>query len=146
MITQVDLPTKEDLQDLINEALQNGALSSEEFVKNHCAGLINTLEKDPALYRAYGAYWWSVKRILTAQGYDEIVGPDREEITADHFYIEDDVTTLCAAWYYWNFNIESGDMYSSIRIYSYEDDSDFVQFEYSIEDESMEERVLRTSL
>lgn len=142
MITKVQVPTKKDLEDLIQEALKDGALEPAQFVENHCKGTIATLTKDPALYRAYGAYWWAVKRILNEQGYGQFVGSDKEELTADHFSLEDDVTTLCAAWYYWNYNIESGDQYNSIRIYAFEDDGDFQEFEYSLEDVDMESKVI----
>ncbi|HHY0551925.1 TPA: hypothetical protein ACVU5P_004244 [Vibrio parahaemolyticus] len=143
-ITKVALPSKDDLSELIQEALQDGKLTPAEFITNHCKGTVATLQKDPALYRAYGAYWWAVKRILNEQGYGEFVGSDIEEISADHFSLEDDATTLCAAWYYWNDTVNSGYQYNPIHVYSYEDDGDFVQFEYSIEDEGMESKVFNS--
>ncbi|HBN6266214.1 TPA: hypothetical protein L3N15_004196 [Vibrio parahaemolyticus] len=143
-ITKVELPTKDDLAELTKEALRDGELSHEDYVANHCEGLYKALQLNPGMYRAYGAYWWAVKRILNENGHGEFFGSDVEEITADHFSLEDDVTTLCAAWYYWNSNIEAGYMFNPIHVYSYEEDGDFVQFEYSLEDEDMEAKVVNS--
>ncbi|MEC6833044.1 hypothetical protein VXS06_14850 [Photobacterium toruni] len=136
MITNVTLPTKKDLLELINEALENGEIEPTTFVSNHCSGLVKTLIETPLNYRAYGAYWWAIKRILNNQGYGEFVGSEDEPITADHFYIEDDVTTLCAAWYYMQIMTNGGNLTNNIHIYT--DDVSDEQFEYSLEDNDFE--------
>ena len=136
MITNVTLPTKSDLKELIVEALENGNIEPSDFIAAHCSGLVKTLIESPLNYRAYGAYWWSVKRILNGQGYSELVGSVDEPITADHFYIDDDVTTLCAAWYYMQDMFNSGNQTNNIHIYN--DDVLDEQFEYSLEDDDLE--------
>ncbi|HIF9347124.1 TPA: hypothetical protein ACX6RX_003235 [Photobacterium damselae] len=136
MISNVELPSKVDLKDLIDEALENGAINNDVFVENHCAGLITVLSENPLAYRAYGAYWWPVKKILNSLGYGEFVGSSNEEVTAAKFFIEDDVTTLCAAWYYQQSIIDTGNMNSNIHIYT--DSITDEQFEYSIDDIDME--------
>lgn len=40
MITDVQLPTPDALQPLIDEALEGGALTKSDFVTNHCVGII----------------------------------------------------------------------------------------------------------
>lgn len=138
MITQVQLPTIEALQPLIDEALLGGELSEDDFVEQHCAGIIKILAENPLRYRDYGAYWWPVKDILNKQGYGDFVGAEQEEVTASHWRIENDVATLCAAWFYQNAMVEGGKSMNSIHTYTIDVDGDFEEFEYSIEDPNME--------
>ncbi len=145
MINQVKLPSKDDLKDLINEALSNGEVSQEEFISKHCEGLATVLERNPDRYRSYGAYWWAVKDILNEQGYGALVGVEVEELTAKHFYIEDDVTTLCAAWQYHNMVCENGLLgmgTSQAHIYAIEQDGELEPFEYQLSDDFMEAKIL----
>ncbi|GAL07858.1 hypothetical protein JCM19237_238 [Photobacterium aphoticum] len=137
MITDVQLPTPDALQPLIDEALEGGALTKSDFVTNHCVGIITALVENPLAYRAYGAYWWPVKDILIRNGFTELFTLDDqyEPITAKHFYIEDDATTLCAAWAYFDFMVETGNMLSNIHVY---EDADGEQFEYGLEDLDLE--------
>lgn len=137
MITSVQLPTPDDLKPLVDEALEGGELSHEEFINNHCAGLITVLVENPLAYRAYGAYWWAVKRILLKHDFTELftLEDQDEPTTAEHFYIQDDVTTLCAAWAYMDTMIEAGHQLSNIHVYT---DTDGEKFEYSLEDLDLE--------
>lgn len=137
MITTVKLPTPEALKPLLDEALEGGNLAPEVFINNHCAGLITTLVHNPLSYRAYGAYWWAVKRILLKHGFVELfqLEDEDEPATAEHFYIQDDVTTLCAAWAYMDVMIDAGHQLSNIHVYEGEDGE---QFEYSLEDLDLE--------
>lgn len=137
MITTVKLPTPEALKPLLDEALEDDNVTPADFINNHCAGLITVLVENPLLYRAYGAYWWAVKRILQKHGFTELfmLEDQDEPITAEHFYIKDDVTTLCAGWAYMDFMIDSGNQHSNIHVY---EDENGEQFEYSLEDLDLE--------
>ena len=138
MITQIKLPTAEALQPLVTEALKDGAVTPADFIAAHCSGLVQVLAKTPLYYRNYGAYWWAVKNILITHGYGDLFLDDSEDITAKHCYIENDETTLCAAWFYANAMIEDGSVLMPVHTYMIEIDGEFEPFEYSIEDLDME--------
>ncbi|ELA9084135.1 MULTISPECIES: hypothetical protein [Vibrio] len=55
MITQMKLPTVEDLQPLLDEALET-AQSKEAFIQAQVDGIYKTLKANPLMYRHYGAY------------------------------------------------------------------------------------------
>lgn len=131
MITQVKLPTVEDLQPLLDEALET-AQSKEAFIQAQVDGIYKTLKANPLMYRHYGAYWWAVKSLMTKHGYD--LGSDSEVITEQHFNFEDPAILLCAAWAYQQEQVDKGYWQAKLHTY-YADDE---EFEYSIEDVNLE--------
>jgi len=56
MITQVKLPTVEDLQPLLDEALET-AQSKEAFIQAQVDGIYKTLKANPLMYRSYCQMW-----------------------------------------------------------------------------------------
>ena len=143
MIENVQLPTHNDLQALVNEALKDNTVEPDDFLISHLAGIRTILESNPLAYRAYGAYWWAVKGILVHNGF-AMFGKNTEEPTASHFYIYDDLTTLCAAWFYQNEMTKNGNRYNPIHIYI--DDTIDTHFEYSLEDDHLEKMAANKSV
>lgn len=132
MIKLIIIPTAEQLQPLIEEALTN--TTEAEFIQAHVNGITELLKQSPQSYRNYGAYWWSIKELLRVN--DANYGDEDEPLTRKHFSYENPVHLLCAAWAYSNYIVDSGQTFTNIHNYPTEEDE---PFEYGIEDLDMEE-------
>ncbi|RIW17863.1 hypothetical protein [Vibrio harveyi] len=129
MITKVILPTKEQLEPLVTEANE---ATGGEFVSKQLTGIKKMLTANPAMYRLYGAYWWSVKALLVEHGFYDWTND--EENTREHFNYDDPNYLLAAAWAYHNHQLESGSMTPNLHSY----DIDGEMYEYALEDVEIE--------
>ncbi|QFT40026.1 MULTISPECIES: hypothetical protein [unclassified Vibrio] len=139
MITQVVKPTEDQLEPLLEQAIEESG-TVQAFIENNLAGVYAVLEKQPLMYRNYGPYWWPLKVALTAAGFD--LGIDSEELTRKHFAYDKVEYLLCAAWAYQNHQIEQGYMLANLHTF-YTDDE---PFEYSIEDHDLEAYAVNKSV
>lgn len=138
MITQVEFPSPDMLAPLREDAL-NGQ-EPAQFIQKHITSITDTLTGNPALYRSYGAYWWSIKKLLRDNGVD--FGEDDELITREHVAYSDPVDLLCAAAIYQEHIIDGGGMNNNIHQFTIDDEP----FDYSLEDTDMEEMIFNQSL
>lgn len=129
MITKVILPTKEQLEPLVAQANE---ATGGEFVSKQLAGINKMLIANPAMYRLYGAYWWSVKKLLVEYGFYDWT--NYEQSTREHFNYDEPEYLLAAAWAYHNHQLESGSMISNLHSY----DVGGEVYEYSLEDVEVE--------
>ncbi len=130
VITDIQIPTADQLAPLALEALAD--TNKQAFVNSHVDGITQMLKESPLSYRNYGAWWWSVKALLKANGVD--FGDDDEPVTREHFHYDNSVLLLCAAWAYSNHIMDMGYTYQSIHLFDGEEET----LEYSIEDTDME--------
>lgn len=138
MITQVELPTKEQLKTLVDEALATADDDKDAFILKNLHGIKIMLDANPKAYEHYGAYWWSVKQLLIEHAF--IDGVEDEPITREHFSYDDPAYTLCAAWAYHQHQIESMVIVPSLHAY----DADGEPYEYTLEDTEMLARMMKT--
>ncbi len=139
LIQNIQIPTTEDLQPLVDEML-SGGLDEETLILQHVAGIASILETKPEYYRNYGIYWWSVKALLIEYGYN--LGDEVEDVTKEHCSFDSNLTLLSAAWAYCQDVIESGRIYSSLHTYWLDDEE---SLEYPLEDMDMEARFINKS-
>lgn len=130
MITQVTFPTPKDLEPLREEALDG--VDEAEFIRKHVHAINTTLSQNPAMYRAYGPYWWPIKQLLRDNGVD--FGDEDEPITREHINYESPVDLICAAWSYQDYIIDTGAMNNHIHPFTVDDEP----YDYSIEDGDLE--------
>jgi len=62
----ISKPAESDLQGILEQATAGQTL--EAWKKKFLAGLKAILTKDPTRYRAYGPYWWPLKKVYIDQG------------------------------------------------------------------------------
>jgi len=61
-------PTEEDLQPLLTEATTEAGQTVEEWMPRLLASIKAVLLATPLRYRAYGPYWWALKRAYIDSG------------------------------------------------------------------------------
>ncbi len=64
-------PEVSAIERLRDEATNGGKVSEDDWVKENCRVVHQIVARDLKRYRAYGPYWWFVKRALIAHGYDD---------------------------------------------------------------------------
>lgn len=129
MITQVELPTKQQLTPLVEQAIYD--VGREVFFERNLHGIKDMLNADPLTYRHYGAYWWAIKDLLISNGL--LSGESDEATTREHWKFDDPIYTLCAAWAYHQHQIES--MVIQPHLHAYDVDGE--TYEYALEDLDM---------
>lgn len=131
MITDVVLPNKEQLEQLLESGL-NGR-QPEQFVSAYLNGAFKALQNNPLIYRTYGPYWWALKALLKNAGHQ--VPGDFEDVTMAHFNYDEPQYLICAAWAYSDHQVNQGYLMANLHTFY---DLDDEPFEYSIEDHYME--------
>lgn len=134
MITDIELPTPEALAPLREEALDG--TEPEKLVLKHLTSIAAILSENPASYRSYGPYWWSIKALLKDHGFD--YGEDDEPVTRDHFNYTDPVDLICAAWAYQQYVLEQQMGDHVIHPFTIDDEP----YDYSIEDTDLESMLI----
>jgi hypothetical protein len=138
MIQQIQIPTVEQLQPLIDEMLSE--LDEQAIIQRHVRSIAGILDKTPEYYRNYGVYWWALKALMIEHGAN--LGDEREEVTREHCDYENKVALLAAAWAYSQDVIESGNINTTIHTYWIGEDE---TMEYALEDMDMEARRINQS-
>ncbi|WP_413113367.1 hypothetical protein [Thaumasiovibrio sp. DFM-14] len=124
-------PSTEEL----DQAIQLEVPPAEQAHFAHAAlqGIIKVLAMNPKMYRAYGGYWWPIKRILIEQGHDQF-GDTVELAGAAQFGYANPRHTIVAAILYARETAFKAPYSSSHSITL--DDGDLV--DYTLIDEEME--------
>ncbi|MDO5768999.1 MAG: hypothetical protein Q4P13_05800 [Psychrobacter sp.] len=88
---------QEYLEITTNQRIQNLAKNKPDadFVEFASGIIYNRLKKNIQHYRAYGPYWWPLKAILKAQGYN--VGDDIDLTLAEAYQGANTAETIVAA-------------------------------------------------
>lgn len=111
MLDQVIKPTKDDLADLLNEALSN-VDTPAQFVTRFVKNTADILKTNPKLYRAYGPWWWPMKKVMMDEGITDF-GQSVEVGPLTHFTLGAPELDCVAAWAYHSDKIDMGNAYSS---------------------------------
>lgn len=133
----VIVPTAHDVEPLVKEATSDQ--SAEVFVEHYLANLVELLKSNPRSYRAYGGYWWPLKRCLIERLVTDF-GDNVEAVTVDRFFIKDEAHTIAAAWAYQNYQFEQGNQTSPYHLMPVHDAEDY---EYILVDENMEMLIIQ---
>ena len=140
---------KPDVETVLKPLLKQG-LKPYQTEENYLTTMIdliaNILKKDPEQYRAYGPFWWCVKRLLLNQGYayfGKFIDAEWFEKTT----YNNDLWDLLAAYAYYDYAIAYGLNYSTSHQLAYkiiDEDSfdEYEEFEYQLIDDDMEGRIL----
>lgn len=129
-------PTAFELDEILQQATQG--VSDDEFIDKYLSNLIKLLANNPKMYRAYGAWWYSLKKMIIEQkGYSGF-GVNLGSSETDIYTYKKPVHTLLAAWIYMNSRVESGAQYSSYHLLpTYATASD-ESYQYELIDPDME--------
>lgn len=128
-------PTQEDLQGLIDDALQNtGAKTLAEWAPTFIASITKHIAVNPKQYRAFGPYWWLVKREMLNAGVTQF-GSTTDAEMLERTSFEDPSLGLVAAYAYYDFAIETGLTHSNRHTVFTEDNE---SEDYLLADEEME--------
>lgn len=112
MATKIHKQSIESLQALKAEATDHGHIAEAEWRSKMANQLAGIISKNPVCYRAYGPYWWILKKELIDNG----ITMFGETVNADGFDMADygDATyNLLAAWAYGEYAMDMGLIYSN---------------------------------
>ncbi|WP_318491873.1 peptide-binding protein [Photobacterium leiognathi] len=132
------VPSVADLEHLLAEA--TAETEQTEYVESYLTKLVDLLKSNPRTYRAYGPYWWAIKRMLINRLISDF-GDNVEAVTVDKFFIEDEANTIVAAWSYQNYQFTNGNQTSPFHVLPLVDDEDY---EYCLVDDSMENLIAQS--
>ncbi len=99
-----DISACESMRD---EFTCNGERDGASVVRCLASAVVGQLRLDPARYRAFGPYWWVVKRILIDNGFTEF-GSYVDRRWHDRCCYGNDFDSLLAAWDYFAQCLERG--------------------------------------
>jgi len=104
----IQKPSKEDLQPLIDEACKSQ--SKDEWIEKLLNAIKTVILSNPLRYRGYGPYWWLIKRMMINRNFLEFGEHlDREWIeTLDY---GSDEFNLAAAFAYEDARFETTNVY-----------------------------------
>ncbi|WP_419238296.1 hypothetical protein ACN08P_23515 (plasmid) [Photobacterium leiognathi subsp. mandapamensis] len=132
------VPSVADLEHLLAEA--TAETEQTEYVESYLTKLVDLLKSNPRTYRAYGPYWWAIKRMLINRLISDF-GDNVEAVTVDKFFIEDEANTIVASWSYQNYQFTNGNQTSPFHVLPLVDDEDY---EYCLVDDSMENLIAQS--
>lgn len=106
------IPATGDLDKLMPLALTAGE-SEADFKRRSLENLVELIKKKPETYRAYGAWWFTLKKMIIDElgylGFGIYVGDGETDV----YRYKSDTHTLIASWLYMNERSESGALYSN---------------------------------
>lgn len=112
MATKIYKQPIESLKTLKAEATDYGRISEADWRAKMAKTLAGIISQNPIRYRAYGPYWWLLKKELIANG----ITMFGETVDAEGFEMCDygDATyNLLAAWAYGEYAMDLGLIYSN---------------------------------
>ena len=90
----------------------NGCLSKKQFVSEILRTAASAMLKDPQSYRAFGPYWWVLKRIMLEHGIT-IFGRFLDQKWLRRCDYGSDFDNAFAAWLYFGQSLEEGRQHQS---------------------------------
>lgn len=134
-------PSIEELAPLKAEATKNGQVSEAEWLQKMSDTIAGLIRNDPRRYRAYGPYWWTLKRILIDRGHTEF-GDSLDAEWLEYVDYGNPVWNLLACWVYGEVAMDGGLMYSNHHVITFvpesEDDGEADDREYTLVDDEVE--------
>lgn len=133
-------PSVEELEQLRNEATKNGAVTEAAWVADFARIHAGFLRSDPCRYRAYGPYWWSVKKAFLDQGITEF-GDTIDKEWLEQTDYGNQFHNLLAAWVYNEGALDGGLIYSHGHTIAFEPEEEGMERDvqaYTIVDEDVE--------
>jgi len=103
MIERIRKPTKEELAPLLLQA--TAKIKPEDWANKFTATMTRYLIRNPDHYRAFGPYWWLVKKALIDRGTLDF-GEDIDDAAFAALDYGDETTNLLAAMSYYNVMFE----------------------------------------
>ena len=140
MEKQLYRPTREELEAMRGAATKNGAISEERWVQENIAATASLLKRDPRRYRAYGPYWWILKKTMIAHGVTDF-GEHVDAHWAELCDYGSDFYNLLAAWLYQDTALDNGLIYSNAHTVAYMPQTEGMEHdvdEYVLADDEME--------
>ena len=136
-MAKIHKPTIEDMRPLLEEATTAANQNEAAWVKRLLAGMEATLTGDPLQYRAYGPYWWVLKREMQNAGMKLIEqAPHMDRDWAAQMDYGQTKWNLLAAWAYAEIRFEGGLFYDPEHTLA-DEDGEFVYFVSADEDMEM---------
>lgn len=114
---RIDKPDVEELDEIIEDARKK----NPDWVTKYLHATNELLDKDPALYRSYGYYWWGLKRAMLEKGITSC-GLSVDEEWAEYTDYGDIEHNVAAAYLYQDRVFDSCFVYSSKHSYYYLDE------------------------
>lgn len=146
-------PDVDTLNELKKQALA-AVPNAIEWRKKFLGNLATILREDPKRYRAYGPYWWGLKKALVAEGITEFGETVDAEWLAQTDY-GDATRNILAAWLYADsYSEPNGLMYSHDHPVAFSPDAqgeveqvdgEFDVLQYTLIDEEVEVLALERS-
>lgn len=138
MATLIDTiqPPEEYLESILSNA--RGSLSEDAWVSKISAAIADSLSRNPGLYVNFGPWWFSVKNILLAKGYDKF-GILIQGDVASIYQMSRDALTLCAAVLYQDVRTDEGVVYSREHVLEVNESADDSEpYAYVLEDDEVD--------
>ncbi|MDO5537710.1 MAG: hypothetical protein Q4F72_09310 [Desulfovibrionaceae bacterium] len=96
-----------EFEDELREITCNGEISRAQLVRDIARAVAENVRRDPKSYRAFGPYWWIVKRIMLDNGITEFGSfIDREWHRMCDY--GNDFDSAFAAWTYFGQSLQVG--------------------------------------
>ncbi len=105
----VQKPKSGDLAAMLDKEI--GDKNRAEFVRRFLINTAEILDGDFRQYLAYGAYWWTLKRLLINEGFTQF-GTQYDEEWADRMQYDEDSHTIAACWHYHRERFDAGMLYN----------------------------------
>ncbi|HAV1601567.1 TPA: olxA [Enterobacter hormaechei subsp. xiangfangensis] len=123
MATLIDTiqPPEEHIEKILTMA--RGVLSEDAWVSQMSSVIVDNLTRNPALYAAFGPWWYAVKNILLAKGYDNF-GILIQSDVFSIYQMNRDALTLCAAVLYQDTRTDEGIVYSREHVLEVNENAD----------------------
>lgn len=135
------LPATGEIDKLIPQALLAGE-TAHSFKERYLKNLIDVVSKNPRIYRAYGAWWFTIKKMVIEDAGFLGFGINSGAGEADVYRYKKDIHTLIAAWLYMEGRTESGAIYSSSHLLDVDPSVSDEGYEYFLVDSDMEDLIL----
>lgn len=133
-------PEVAKIEALRDTATNNGQVSEADWIAKNIELTAGILRRDPRRYRAYGPYWWVVKRAMINHGLDDF-GDFVDLEWYDKVDYGNEFLNLLAALIYQDMVLELGLIYSNDHNIEYEpvdEDSEGDVQVYTVADDFME--------
>ena len=132
MSRKVVLYTPESLAEAITEG-SKGFVNQQQWVTKMLGSFAAMVRRRPMAYRAFGPFWWPIKRLMIEAGEFHGELPDHAEVESITFGSA--ALDVAAAWAYSEYAIDNQIEGNNLITV---DDSDGDTYDYHLNDEEME--------
>ena len=132
MSRKVVLYTPESLAEAITEG-SKGFVNQQQWVTKMLGSFAAMVRRRPMAYRAFGPFWWPIKRLMIEAGEFHGELPDPAEV--ESITLGSAALDVAAAWAYSEYAIDNQIEGNNLITV---DDSDGDSYDYHLNDEEME--------